>query len=143
MAGQFLKVSQVVIEILVPQAGAPASLTLTGNPPGGTVGVTYGFCFSASGGTPPYTWVILSGSIPPGTVLDGSGCITGVPTVAGTFCFRIQVMDSMGQTAFLDRCITIVAGSLIVQLIGWKLYPETPCGPAEPAVEVPHAPWWE
>jgi hypothetical protein len=88
--------------------------------------------------------MIVSGAVPPGTTLDaGTGCITGTPTTAGTFCFRITVTDSSANTAFLDRCITIVAGSLIVQLIGWKLYPENPCGDLSPAKEVPPAPWWK
>ncbi len=144
MAGQFLKVAQVVLEILVPTAGAAATLTLSGTPPGGTVGTAYGYCFSAAGGVPPYSFAIVSGSLPPGTALDaGTGCITGTPTTAGTFCFRITVTDSSLNTASLDRCITIVAGSLIVQLIGWKLYPETPCGDMAPGIEVPHAPWWK
>lgn len=139
MASQFLKVAQVVLEILVPQAGAPATLTLSGTPPNGTVGTAYGFCFSAAGGSPPYSYAIVSGSIPTGTSLGaGTGCITGTPTTAGTFCFRVTVTDADLNTASLDRCITIVAGSLIIQLIGWKLYPEVPCGESVEAVEIPN-----
>ncbi len=142
MAGQFLRVAQVVLEILVPQAGAAPALELTGDPPDGTVGVSYGFCFSASGGTPPYAFAITAGSIPPGTTLDAStGCITGTPTTAGVFCFTIEVTDSLAVTASLDRCITIVAGSLIVQLIGWKLYPESPCADFESGREIPRPEW--
>src|SRR6185369_2951422 len=42
-------------------------LELSGTPPGGTVGVAYGFCFQATGGTEPYTFSLDSGVAPPGT----------------------------------------------------------------------------
>jgi len=113
-------------------------LVLSGTPPPGTVGVAYGFCFVASGGIPPYTFSLDSGSVPPGTSLGAStGCITGTPTTAGTFCFTVRVTDSALSSATLSPCITIVAGSLIIQLIGWKLYPEIPCGESAEAVEIP------
>lgn len=68
--------------------------------PDGTVGVPYSAFLSASGGTPPYTWSIVSGSLPPGLTLNPStGQISGIPTTAGTFFFTVQVRDSLGRTA--------------------------------------------
>ncbi len=117
---------------------AGEALSIAGTPPGGTVGVSYGFCFSASGGTPPYTFAKTAGSIPPGTTLDPStGCITGTPTTAGVFCFTIEVTDADLNTADTSPCITIVQGSLIIQLIGWKLYPESNCPQFEETPEIP------
>jgi hypothetical protein len=51
----------------------------------------------ADGGTPPYTWAITAGTLPPGLSLQVSpGRITGTPTTAGTFTFTVQPTDSTG-----------------------------------------------
>ncbi len=64
---------------------------------GGTaqVGVPYDAFLVVTGGTPPYTFSIASGSLPPGLTLDTStGEISGTPTLAGTYDYTAQVMDS-------------------------------------------------
>jgi hypothetical protein len=54
----------------------------------------------ASGGAPPYTWSITSGSLPTGlNPLSSTGQISGTPTAAGTFNFTAQVKDSTNATA--------------------------------------------
>jgi hypothetical protein len=82
------------------------SITTSSLPPG-TVGSTYTQASSApvslmaTGGTPPYTWSIVSGSggLPDGlTLASASGTITGSPTTAGTSNFTVQVTDSAGST---------------------------------------------
>jgi len=99
-----------------PPAAAPLSIT-TSSLPSGTVGSTYTQANSspasltATGGTPPYTWSIVSGSgaLPDGLALSlSSGVITGTPTTAGTFTFTAQVKDSTGATA--------PSGSLSIQI---------------------------
>jgi hypothetical protein len=113
--------------------GSPGStLTISGTPPSGQVGVAYGFCFTVTGGTPPYTFS-TPGPLPPGLSLSPStGCITGTPLASpssvGTWCFVVTVTDSTLSTATTSPCITIFA-TILIQLIGWKLYPESPCGP--------------
>lgn len=67
----------------------------------GTVGVPYSSAVVASGGTPGYTFMISSGSLPPGLSLNTStGAITGTPTAAGSFIFTVKVTDSKGVMAF-------------------------------------------
>ena len=63
--------------------------------PNGIVNVAYTATLMASGGTLPYTWSIVDGSLPPGLTLSpSSGDITGTPTAVGTFSFTVQVMDA-------------------------------------------------
>ena len=51
-------------------------------------------------GTPPYTFSIISGSLPLGLSLDPTtGIISGTPTKLGTFPYTIKVIDSNSLTA--------------------------------------------
>jgi hypothetical protein len=68
--------------------------------PSGQQNVSYIFTLSATGGTSPYTWSLLSGNFPEGISLSSSGIISGTPTAeaVGTSSFSIQVAAS-GNTA--------------------------------------------
>jgi hypothetical protein len=76
------------------------ALTLACASSTGQVGMPYSSALVATGGVPPYTFSITSGSLPPGLTLNTStGAITGTPTMAGTFNFTAQVVDSSGTPA--------------------------------------------
>jgi len=77
--------------------------------PGGTAGTAYSATLTASGGAPPYTWQISSGSLPAGLSVVSSGQISGTPTTAGTSTFTAQVKDSNNNTATKSLSITIAA----------------------------------
>jgi hypothetical protein len=82
--------------------------------PRGIVGRAYSASLAAQFGTPPYSWSISSGNLPPGLVLDSQGEITGPPTGAGTFSFTALVTDSGApvQTATGNFSIQILAHAL-------------------------------
>lgn len=87
---------------------APAVTVTTASLPNGTVGVAYAQTLQASGGTPPYSWSLASGSLPAGLKLTASsGAISGTPTTAGPFSFVVTVTDSAGLTAQKSLAITI------------------------------------
>ncbi|WP_374089793.1 N,N-dimethylformamidase beta subunit family domain-containing protein [Methylomicrobium lacus] len=96
-------------------AGAAASLAVTTTSlPGGAVGLAYSASLAASGGTPPYTWSLTSGTLPNGLSLNpGTGAITGTPTTAGTSNFTVQVTDSAVPAVSVTKplSITITTGS--------------------------------
>lgn len=60
----------------------------------GTVGTAYNFQLEATGGVPPYTWAVGSGStLPAGLSLSAAGVVSGTPTAAGSFNPSIAVTD--------------------------------------------------
>ncbi len=66
-------------------------------PPTGLVGVSYLHTvqIAPGGGTAPYSYVVIAGSLPPGLGLNsGNGQITGKPTQAGAFTFFIDGGDA-------------------------------------------------
>lgn len=68
--------------------------------PAGTAkkGRAYSGIPAVVGGTPPYTWFVWNGTLPPGLTLDPTtGAITGSPTSNGTFQFSIGVIDANGN----------------------------------------------
>jgi YVTN family beta-propeller protein/uncharacterized repeat protein (TIGR03803 family) len=74
--------------------------------------VPYSSALVATGGTPPYTYSIISGSLPPGLLLNAStGAITGTPTTAGTFNFTAGVVDSNGNPATVICSIVVTSGT--------------------------------
>lgn len=63
--------------------------------PNGEVNIAYNETVSVTSGDAPYTWSIVSGSLPDGLSLDAStGRIQGVPAGDGSSVFTIQVADS-------------------------------------------------
>jgi len=79
----------------------------------GAVGTSYpAQSLQASGGTLPYSWSIVSGSLPAGLgLVASSGSITGTPTVVTTANFRVRVTDAASQTAEQDFSLTVNAGA--------------------------------
>ncbi len=56
--------------------------------------------FGANGEfTPPLTWTLAGGALPPGTSLSSDGSITGSPAAVGTSTFTLRVTDAAGRTA--------------------------------------------
>jgi hypothetical protein len=77
--------------------------------PGAQVGVAYSTVLVAVG-TPPYTWAVTGGVLPPGLTLGPTtGAILGTPTIAGTYTFFVTVTDATPSTATQGFSITVAA----------------------------------
>ncbi len=93
----------------VQESGTSSTVTLA-CPASGTQGTAYTGGLSASGGTPPYTYAITSGAIPPGLVFNSTtGAFTMTPTVSGPYMFSASVVDSKGNTDVADCTMSIGA----------------------------------
>ena len=67
----------------------------TSSLPAGSVGVPYEAPLAAVGGTPPYTWSVTGGALPPGLTLGAStGIITGTPTAVDNGVVTVGVTDA-------------------------------------------------
>lgn len=65
--------------------------------PAASLSVPYSFTFTATGGTPAYTWAITSGTVPNMTLNADTGVLSGTPLTSGVFQITVTVTDSMGQ----------------------------------------------
>ena len=70
-------------------------------------GASYSTSLTATGGTPPYTWSIASGSLPEGLTLSSAGTLTGSATAAGTFNVTVQVADSATTRQTAQRALSV------------------------------------
>jgi hypothetical protein len=77
--------------------------------PGATVGNPYSATLAASGGTPPYTWSIVSGFLPPGLSLSAAGIIAGTPSTPGAFTFSVGVSDAQGRSTQAALTLSVAA----------------------------------
>jgi hypothetical protein len=91
-----------------PNPVTPIQLNSSG-PAVATVGNRYSFSLGTSGGTPPYTWSLVSGGLPTGMALQagdttgnnnapGVWYLVGVPLETGTSNLTLQVTDAASQT---------------------------------------------
>jgi len=85
----------------------PLMITTT-SLPSGVAGNSYSQTVTATGGTTPYSWSVVSGSLPPGLSLNtSSGLISGTPTATGISYIHIRVTDVYGFTATQQYSITV------------------------------------
>jgi len=89
------------------------TITTTSPLPPAAVGIPYSQTLAAAGGSPPYTWSLMSGSLPAGLIFSSGSTITGTPTGPGTASFAVRVTDSASISATQTFSLTVNASLLI------------------------------
>jgi hypothetical protein len=97
----------IVIETPALVINSPASL------PDAKVGASYSYRFTATGGTAPYTWAVVSG-LPAGMDLSAAGILTGTPQAPGNAALVIRVDDAAGGSATRTATLLIKPGALAI-----------------------------
>jgi subtilisin family serine protease len=78
--------------------------------PPGVLAEEYQATLKATGGTKPYTWAVINGTLPDGLELDAdTGVISGIPSASGTFDFTVEVTDAAEATGTWELSISIIA----------------------------------
>ncbi len=76
--------------------------------PSAVLNSSYSQTLTASGGDQPYSWSVLSGSLPAGLTLNpDSGTLNGTPTATGSSTFTIQVIDTAKPSLADSRTFTV------------------------------------
>ena len=118
---------------------APLSIT-TASLPNGTVNVAYSATLAATGGTGPYNWSIVSGSLPSGLALNAAtGAISGTPTAAATSNFTVQVTDSATPSVTTSKALSIsvtATPATVTITVNGASYTVVPYGGAQDGVAV-------
>lgn len=103
--------------ILVISATSSALQITTLSLNNGAVNAPYLQMLGASGGTPPYSWQVTSGTLPLGLALNPStGMLAGTPLVAGVTTLTFQVTDAgtPSQSVTATFTLTIPSPLLII-----------------------------
>jgi hypothetical protein len=79
--------------------GCPAITLLPATLQTPIAGSPYNQGLTATGGTAPYVFTRVAGSLPPGIVLSSTGQLSGTPTTSGSFSFTVRVTDANGCIA--------------------------------------------
>lgn len=97
----------------------------------GIVGLQYEYKIEVVGPAPPFSYEIVSGSLPNGLSVESDGCLRGTITEAGDFTFNLRVLDSqispkpalttMTITTY-DVNLTFDKNILLVNGVHWDTY---------------------
>jgi hypothetical protein len=110
---------------------ADLSIT-TESAPAATRGRPFSLALRAEGGSGTRTWSIASGQLPPGLALNpASGAITGSPSVAGVYDFRVRVSDGsrLGSKRFtvpVREPLAVQAPTVAASEVGIPIAPLKP-----------------
>jgi hypothetical protein len=109
-----------------PLAGPQAPNIKNDTLPKGQTSIHYSHTLAAAGGTAPYNWSVISGTLPDGLTLNSAGVISGNPVKAQTAAFTVKVTDANNTHSTKEFSISIMNPDEINLINAGTLYSE--CG---------------
>ncbi len=109
-----------LVPLVIAAATCPVITLAPPTLPTGSVGVAYSQPITATGGTAPYTFSVVSGTLPAGLTLSSGGLLSGTPTTVGSPPVTILATDVNGCPGVILFVIA-GAGTDIPTLSGWGL----------------------
>ena len=104
-----------VYVLAAPAGEAPPLRITTTALAGARMGAPYTARIEATGGTPPYRWVLAQGSLAAaGLSLDGNGLVSGTPSTPGTLGFVVEVRDAANRSVTGRFSLTIAPAPLAI-----------------------------
>lgn len=97
--------------VLAGNAGAQPGVTASSFSASGTLGQPFAYALTARGGSAPFTFVRVAGSLPQGVSLASNGQLTGTPMKEGVFAFDYQVTNASGAKTLVIGRIDIASAS--------------------------------
>lgn len=88
-------------------SGCAPIMVIPSTLPAGIVNLSYSQSISANYGTPPVTFSLTAGELPPGLTLDSSGLLSGSPTLIGSYTFTITASAADGCIGSREYTIDI------------------------------------
>jgi hypothetical protein len=111
-----------VIPFVVAAATCPVITLSPATLPLGNLGVPYSQQITPSGGTGPYVFTVVSGTLPTGLTLSSGGLLSGTPTTLGSSPVTIQATDANGCPGVITFAMAGAgAAAGIPTLSGWGL----------------------
>jgi len=80
--------------------------------PDGAVNVAYSVQLEAAGGTTPYQWSVVNGSLPQGFTLETDGTLHGTTDQTSDYTFTVEVKENGGATD--QKTFTLHIGNIAV-----------------------------
>jgi hypothetical protein len=100
--------AQITYTIAIAPAGCAVITIAPPTVPNGTVGVAYTQTISASGGAAPYTFALITGTVPAGLALSAAGVLSGTPSTVGSSTFTVRATDANGCVAQITYTLAII-----------------------------------
>jgi hypothetical protein len=103
------------VEDYLVTAACPAVTITPTSLPATTQYATYNQTLTATGGTAPYSWTVISGAIPGGMTMSSAGVFSGsVISASGAYVFSVRSTDVNGCSNTQNYTISVGSGGMSV-----------------------------